>query len=60
MFITLTHATGRALLNIEHVVAVVEHEGKVYVMPRVGEPLEVFETYDDIMRRIEDGRGKVW
>lgn len=60
MFITLTHATGRALLNIEHIVAVVEHEGKVYVMPRVGEPLEVFETYDDIMRRIEDGRGKVW
>ncbi len=60
MFITLTHATGRALMNIEHIVAVIEHEGKVYVMPRVGEPLEVFEAYDDIMRRIEDGRGKVW
>jgi len=60
MFITLTHATGRALMNIEHIVAVIEHEGKVYVMPRVGEPLEVFEAYDDIMRRIEDSRGKVW
>lgn len=60
MFITLTHPTGRALFNIEHIVAVVEHEGKVYVRPRDGEALEVFETYDDIMRRIEDGRGKVW
>jgi hypothetical protein len=60
MFITLTHATGRALMNIEHIIAVVEHEGKVYVGPRVGEALEVFETYDDIMAKIENGRSKVW
>jgi hypothetical protein len=60
MFITLTHSTGRALLNIDHIIGVVEHEGKVYVSPRVGDAVEVFETYDDIIKRIEDSRGKVW
>lgn len=60
MFITLTHATGRALINVDHLIAVVEHEGRVFVSPRVGDAQEVFETYDDIMRRIEDSRSKVW
>lgn len=60
MFITLTHQTGRVLINIDHLVGVTEHEGKVYVSPRIGEPLEVFETYDDIMTRIELSRTKIW
>lgn len=60
MFITLTHATGRALINVEHIVGIVEHEGQVFVGSRGAEALEVFETYDDIMRRIEDSRSKVW
>lgn len=60
MFITLTHQTGRVLINIDHLVGVIEHEGKVYVSPRIGEPLEVFEAYDDIMTRIEQSRTKVW
>ena len=60
MFITLTHKTGRVLINIDHLVAVIEHEGKVYVSPRIGEPLEVFEAYDDIMTRIEQSRTKIW
>ena len=60
MFITLTHQTGRALINIDHLVGVIEHEGKVYVSPRIGEPLEVFEAYDDIMDRIEQSRTKIW
>jgi hypothetical protein len=61
MFITLTHASGRALINIEHIIGVVEHDGKVYVVPRPnGDTLEVFETYDDIMNRIESSKGKVW
>ena len=60
MFITLTHQTGRVLINIDHLVGVIEHEGKVYVSPRIGEPLEVFEDYDDIMARIEQSRTKVW
>lgn len=60
MFITLTHQTGRVLINIDHLVGVIEHEGKVYVSPRIGEPLEVFEAYDDIMTRIEQSRTKIW
>jgi hypothetical protein len=60
MFITLTHSGGRALINIEHIIAIVEHDGEVYVSPRVGEAVEVFEKYDDIMSRIEHSRGKVW
>jgi hypothetical protein len=60
MFINLTHATGRILINIEHIIGMVEHEGKVIIAPRIGEPVEVFETYDDIMERIEDSRGSVW
>lgn len=60
MFITLTHQTGRVLINIDHLVGVIEHEGKVYVSPRIGESLEVFEDYDDIMARIEQSRTKVW
>lgn len=47
-------------MNVEHIIAVVEHEGKVYVGPRGGEPVEVFETYDDIMQRIMTSRAKVW
>lgn len=60
MFITLTHATGRALINVDHIIGIVEHGGKVFVGSRDGEPLEVFETYDDIVARIEQGRTKVW
>lgn len=60
MFITLTHQTGRVLINIEHLVGVIEDEGKVYVSPRIGGRLEVFEAYDDIMTRIEQSRTKVW
>jgi hypothetical protein len=62
MFITLTHKTGRALINIEHIIGIVEHEGRVYLNCRGEntEPLEVFETYDDVVARIELGRGKVW
>lgn len=60
MFITLTHALGRALVNIEHIISVIEYDGSVYVNTRGGEELEVFETYDDIMNRIESSKGKVW
>jgi hypothetical protein len=61
MFITLTHATGRILANIDQIIAIVEHNGKVYVGTRgQTEPAEVFETYDDIMARIEQSRTKVW
>jgi hypothetical protein len=60
MFINLTRATGRILMNIEHIVGIVEHEGKVIIVARIGEPVEVFETYDDIIKRIEDSRGSVW
>ena len=61
MFITLTHKTGRALINIEHIIGIVEDEGRVYLSCRgESEALEVFETYDDVVARIELGRGKVW
>ncbi len=60
MFISLTHAEGRALVNIEQIVGIVEYKGNVLVSTRVGDPVTVFETYDDIVRRIEDSRGKVW
>ena len=61
MFINLTHATGRILMNIEHIVGIVEHEGKVLVSPRIGDPVEVLETYEDIMKRIDwPRRGSVW
>lgn len=52
-FITLTHSSGRALINLRHMTGVVEHEGKVYVGATRGESLEVFETYDDIIAQIK-------
>ena len=60
MFINLTHATGRILMNIEHIIGIIEHEGKVIIGPRIGEPVEVFETYDEIITRINASRQKVW
>lgn len=61
MFINLTSTTGgRVLLNVENVSAIVEHEGSVYVVPKVGEPAIVRESYDEIMSRIDDSKGKIW
>ena len=60
MFITLTHRTGRALVNVDHIVSIVEHEGRVYISPRVGRLTEIVETYDDVIAKIENSRSKVW
>jgi len=60
MFITLTHSTGRALLNVEKIIGVIEHEGKVYIASEgATEPLQPVESYDEIMSRIEHSKGKV-
>lgn len=60
MFITLTHANGRALVNVSYIIGIVEFGGKVFVSTRVGEPIEIFETYDDVIAKIENSRTKVW
>jgi uncharacterized protein YlzI (FlbEa/FlbD family) len=65
MFIDLTHTKdgggGRILLNVEHIVQVHERDDAAIVITRGTQyPVKVQETYDDIMKRIEDSRGKVW
>jgi malate/lactate dehydrogenase len=54
-FLNLTHANGRALVNIRHMVGVVEQDGTVYVIGRhAGDPMVVLETYDEIMEMIDN------
>lgn len=61
MFITLTHSTGRILVNINSLTAVVQHNGQVYIATQGSDPVKnvahhimVSETYDDIVARIEE------
>ena len=62
MFIDLTHTNeGRILVNVEHIVSIVEEAGIVLLAVRdASEGVEVLETYDDIMSRINTSRQKVW
>jgi hypothetical protein len=53
-FLNVTHANGRALVNVRHMVGVIENEGKVYVAAAVGTPMEVLETYDDVIEMINN------
>jgi hypothetical protein len=60
-FIVLTHQDGggRVIINLRHLKAVVEHEGKTYVAINDGTPETVLETMDDIVARIEANKGNV-
>ena len=59
-FIVLTNKDGtRSIINLRHMIAVVEHEGETYVSVISGTPSVVLETVDDIMARIETNRGNV-
>ena len=52
-FLSLTHANGRALINVRHMIGVVEHDGKGYVGSHGADnPMVVLETYDEIMEMI--------
>ena len=54
-FITVTHASGRAIININHISAILEDDGKIYIGSSVEghQPLEVLETYDDIIYKLQ-------
>ena len=53
-FIVLTNEDGtKSLINLRHLLAVVEHEGNTYVSALSGEPSIVLETVGDIMSRLE-------
>jgi hypothetical protein len=60
-FILLTHQDGggRVLINLRHLKAVVEYQGKTYVSINDGTPDVVLETVDDIIARIEVNKGNV-
>jgi hypothetical protein len=60
-FIVLTNEDGgtKVLINLRHLTAVVEHQGKVYVSIINGTPSPVLETVDDIIARIEVNKGNV-
>jgi hypothetical protein len=62
MFINLTHNNnGRVLLNVEHIISIVEEDGMILVVARdAPHALEVLETYDEIITRINASRQKVW
>ena len=62
MFINLTHTNeGRILVNVEHIVAITEEAGKVFLAVRdANDAVEVLETYDDIIFRINASVQKVW
>ena len=53
-FLNLTHANGRALVNVRHMVGVIEQDGKVYVAAGGGDPMVVLETYDEIIEIINN------
>lgn len=53
-FIVLTNEDGtKSLINLRHLLAVVEHEGMTYVSVLNGNPSTVLETVDTIMARLE-------
>jgi hypothetical protein len=52
MFIKLNTPVGRIIINAEMLVAVHEVESKTFVEVRGGTPIEVLETFDDIMKRL--------
>jgi hypothetical protein len=52
MFIKLNTPIGRMTINADMLVAVHEVENKTFVEVRGGAPMEVLETYDDIMAMI--------
>ena len=60
-FILLTNEDGtKSVVNLRHLVASVEHEGKTYVTTIGGTPSVVLETVDDIVARLETNyRGSV-
>ena len=54
-FISLTHANGRALVNVRYLIGAIEHAGKVYVATQGGgEPMVVLHTYDEIVEMINN------
>jgi hypothetical protein len=54
-FIALTIEDGtKSLINLRHIIAVVEHEGKTYVSATEGSPVAVLETVGDIVYRLRN------
>lgn len=47
MFITLTHADKRALINVEHIVAIVQELGGVSIVDRIEQGRRVVQRFGD-------------